>query len=217
MDSVVSRRNAIRAAGLVLVVVFLLWPLRAPATIQEQRNRLPPPAECTDPVAGLWKSHQYDPNYRDWTIFELDIHRVDGSETQLTGTIRNHSWDGDPTQQEPPGCRPGYGEWLVSMDARGTVDAQGNIYFGGHGAWRLDQVICNWGPGGYNLDHFTGVIDRALNEFQSVNNDGGRAVNDPTVFRRIRCHNELNNDPVNPNPISTPPPFYPRFSTGGCD
>jgi hypothetical protein len=212
------RRIVLRLASVALVAAVLLWAGPAPATIQEQRNRLPPPAECTDPVAGIWKSHQYDPRFGDWTVFELDIHRVDGSSTQLTGTIKNHSWDAGPDQQEPPGCRPGYGEWLVSMDARGTVDAQGNIHFGGVGAWRLDQVICNWGPGGYNLDNFSGAIDRSLNEFQSVNNDGGRAVNDPTVFRRIRCHNELaNDDPRNPNPISTPPPFYPRFDTPGCD
>jgi hypothetical protein len=39
----------------------------------------------------------------------------------------------------------------------------------------------------YRPDHFTGTIDPAIQEFQSVNNDGGRAVNDPMVFRRIAC------------------------------
>jgi hypothetical protein len=39
----------------------------------------------------------------------------------------------------------------------------------------------------YHPDHFTGTIDPQREEFQSVNNDGGRAVNDPMVFRRIGC------------------------------
>jgi hypothetical protein len=202
-----------RRVAIVAALAVLFYPLVAPASIQEQRERLPPPAEgCTDPVAGVWKSHAYDPRYGDWTIFLLNVRRKEGSETELVGTIVNHSWDASPTDQEPPPCSSGRGEWVVSMDAHGTIDAEGRIFFGGQGQWRLDRVVCNWGPGGYNLDNFTGLIDPALQEFQSVNNDGGRAVNEPTVFRRISCF-----DPSEQNPrvVSTPPPFYPS-TRGGC-
>jgi hypothetical protein len=191
----------------------LAFPSTAPATIQEQRARLPPPAECDDVVAGVWKSHQFDPRFGDWTIFVLDVHRVSGSDRELEGTIVNHSWDAGPEQQEPGPCR-GQIEWQVSMDAWGQVDADGRIRFGGVGAWRLDRVLCVRGPGGYNLDQFSGVLDPELNEFQSVNNDGGRAVNDPTVFRRISCHRP--DEPRNPTVVTTPPPFYPRMNEGGC-
>lgn len=183
----------------------------APATIEEQRARLPPPAECDDPVQGLWKSHQYDPRYGDWTVFTLNIRRAEGSPGGLVGTITNHSWDAGPAQEEPPPCGRGT-QWIVSMDARGTASGDGRIAFGGIGGWRLDRVVCERGPGAYNLDNFTGVIDRELNEFQSVNNDGGRAVNEPTVFRRVSCFESPPAPHVNP----VPPPFYPKMDTGGC-
>jgi hypothetical protein len=193
-------------------VAIVIVPSRAPATIQEQRERLPPPAEgCDDPISGVWKSHQYDERYRDWTIFMLNIRRSEDNESELVGTIINHSWDASPDDEEPPPCSAGASEWIVSMDARGTISPDGRIFFGGVGQWRLDQVICNWGPGGYNLDNFSGVIDPELFEFQSVNNDGGRAVDDPTVFRRVRCLDA----PPSPHVISTPPPFYPDTG-GGC-
>lgn len=206
-----SRRRIAFASATVLLVLLAL-PAPAPATITEQRQRLPPPATCEDPVEGVWKSHQYDPRYGDWTVFMLEIHRVEGSTTQLTGTITNESWDAGPDQQEPPpSCEAGKARWVVSMDARGTINENGDIFFGGVGSWRLDRVVCNWGPGGYNLDNFTGTIDPDLQEFQSVNNDGGRAVNDPTVFRRIRCLG----DPPAPSVVSAPPPFYPA-RTSSC-
>jgi hypothetical protein len=205
-----------RWAALAVVVGVWLVPLSAPATIEEQRARLPPPADCEDdPVAGLWKSHQYDEQYRDWTVFMLDIRRVPGSDTQLVGTITNHSWDAGPEQQEPGPCAAFGNQWIVSMDARGTIGPDGRIHFGGIGAWRLDRIVCNGGPGGYNLDNFSGVIDPTLQEFQSVNNDGGRAVNDPTVFRRIRCHDQ-DASPPSPHVNPVPPAFYPSLKPSGC-
>jgi len=207
------RRWPVRTLVAGAVAATLVVPATAPATAQEQRERLPPPADdCTDPVAGVWKSHQYDPAYGDWTVFMLHIRRVEGSTTELTGRIVNHSWDAGPQDEEPPACSPGRGQWMVSMDARGRVEAGGRLYFGGVGQWRLDRVICNLGPGGYNLDNFSGTLDPELQEFQSVNNDGGRSVNDPTVFRRISCGEAPPAPHVNP----TPPAFYPELDTGGC-
>ena len=173
---------------------------------------MPPPATCDDPVVGIWKSHKYSPRYGDWTIFTLEIRRGE-QEGTLVGLIRNHHWDGTPTEEEPGPCVAGKQRWVVSMDARGTVDETGNIAFGGIGQWRLDEVLCSRGPWGYNLDNFSGTIDPEIQEFQSVNNDGGRAVNEPTVFRRIQCFQA--DERPSPEVVSTPPPFYPRI-TGGC-
>lgn len=203
-----------RLAAATLIATVWLVPRAAPATIEEQRARLPPPAECgDDPVTGVWKSHQYDPRYADWTIFMLHIRRDPEDRSRLVGTITNHSWSGTPQQEEPPPCGAGGWQWVVSMDARGTVSEDGRIFFGGIGQWRLDQVICDRGPWGYNLDNFTGVIDRERNEFQSVNNDGGRSVNDPTVFRRVAC---LDGPAPAPHVRVEPPPFYPDMGRGGC-
>ena len=192
--------------------MVLLPCLRAAeATIAEQRARLPPPAHCEDPVEGLWKSHMYRPRWREWECFYLEIHRVPGSETELRGRIKNHSWDGGPQDQEPGKCQ-GRDQWIVSMDARGTI--RGNvIVFGGVGRWRTDQVLCGRGPWGYNLDNFSGTIDPELLEFQSLNNDGGRAVNEPTLFRRVRCFPPG----AQPHIGIRPPPFYPERRTGGCE
>ncbi|MEZ4407613.1 MAG: hypothetical protein R3A52_14210 [Polyangiales bacterium] len=38
-----------------------------------------------------------------------------------------------------------------------------------------------------------------------MNNDGGRSINDPTVFRRIRCYEPE----VQPHPVVRPPAFQP--------
>lgn len=205
-------RWAFRLALVAAILAVWLPPRRAPATIAEQRARLPPPAECEDPVAGVWKSHQYDLQYRDWTIFRLDIRRVEGSDTQLQGTITNHSWDAGPEQEEPGPCEAGLKQWIVSMDGRGTLSADGRVLFGGVGQWRTDRVICVGGPYRYNLDNFSGQIDFDLQEFQSVNNDGGRAVDDPTVFRRVSCHQAPPAPHVNP----VPPAFYPSMKPSGC-
>ncbi len=195
--------------GAVGAVAALLCSGPARATIQEQRARLPPPAHCQDPVEGLWKSHKYNARFGDWTVFTLEVRRVKGSDTELRGVIRNELWEGGPDDQEPGPCR-GRRHWIVSMDARGWVRGD-QIYFGGVGQWRLDRVLCVRGPWGYNLDNFTGEIDPELQEFQSVNNDGGRAVNIPHVFRRIRCYDQ---DSL-PHIDVEPPPFYPG-RTGGC-
>ena len=206
-------RRAARIAAAASFAAAWLVPSLGRGTIEEQRARLPPAAECDDElVAGVWRSHTYSEVYRDWTVFTLTMRRVPGQPNQLVGTITNHQWSGTPADEEPPGCARGGWEWVVSMDARGHVTEDNRVFFGGIGRWRLDEIICRQGPGGYNLDNFSGVIDPAILEFQSVNNDGGRAVDEPAVFRRIRC------PPVesahSPTVQTRPPAFYP--STGGC-
>lgn len=183
-------------------------------TVEEQRARLPPPAKCQDPVEGIWKSHDYDPRWGDWTVFTLDVNRIEGSETELTGKITNDTWYGDDKQSEPGPCQ-GNLRFIIEMDAKGSV-VDGQIKFGGVGQWRLNEVVCGYWDGGYNLDQFTGTIDAAIQEFQSVNNDGGRAVNDPTVFRRVKCFDD-GSEPDEPSVAVAPPPFYlPEEAGGGC-
>ncbi len=196
------------------MIAFWVFPSRAPATIAEQRARLPPAAECEDEiVAGIWRSHAYNPDYRDWSVFTLTIRRVDGSPDQLIGTITNHGWLGAPEDEEPPPCERQTGwEWIVSMDARGHVQDGTRIFFGAIGQWRLDEVRCRRGPYGYNLDNFSGQIDPAILEFQSVNNDGGRAVNEPAVFRRIRCPPQQSAS--SPTVSARRPAFYPEGGRG---
>ena len=207
-------RTARVVAALTLLGLLLGVPSRAPATIAEQRERLPPPAECgEDIVQGLWKSHKFDPRFGEWVIFSLEIHRLADNPSQLRGRITNHSWVGGPQQQEPPPCGPGTSEWIIDTDAVGSVDPTGHIRFRGVGQWRLQRRVCpdtRWG--GYNLDNFDGVIDPALNEFQTHNNDGGRDVNYPYVFRRINCFPE--GSELHPGIVTEPPPFFP--DRGGC-
>lgn len=204
-----------RLALVAFAVGTSLRPGRAPATVQEQRARLPPPAQCPDPVAGIWKSHDYDTVYLDWTIFTLDVRRVESSATELVGTIANESWRGDPEQSQPGPC-VGQMHYRVSMDAKGTV-VDGQIAFTGLGQWRMDELVCGDFNGLYNLDSFTGLIDPDLLEFQSVNNDGGRAVNFPVVFRRVKCLEGTKLD-EEPRISVAPPPFYPPAdeSSAGC-
>lgn len=202
--------KAHRTVSLTLLAVgaaLVLLPELAPATIEEQRARLPPPATCTDPVEGVWMSHKYNPDYDEWMIFTLWVHR--GADNQLSGNIEGHAWfGGGPRASEPPACSELSSHWVVAMTALGTV-AERRIEFWGT-AWHVQQVFCGPQHIGYNLDHFTGTIDPAIMEFQSVNNDGGRAINDPTVFRRVRCL-----DPVSPpHPYVQPPDFHPPRRRG---
>ena len=209
------RRRGAWVAGVGVFAALWLYPSRAPATIAEQRARLPPAAECDDEiVAGIWRSHKYNERFGDWSVFTLTIRRVADHPDQLVGTITNHNWDGGAADVEPPPCERQSGDdWFVSMDARGTVRNGTEIFFGAIGEWRLDRVACRRGPWGYNLDNFTGVIDPSILEFQSVNNDGGRSVNEPTVFRRIRCPPAQAAEAPSVNPV--PPAFYPELG-GGC-
>ena len=88
----------------------------------------------------------------------------------------------------------------------------GEISFGGT-SWSAEPAICSRGSIGYNPDKFTGKLDPKLHEFVSVNNDGGIAVNEPNVFRRIRC---LDAPPPAPGVKVDPPPFEPPRRAFRC-
>ncbi len=213
-------RASRRALSITLVGVgaaLVLLPSLAPATIEEQRTRLPPPASCQDPIEGIWMSHKYELPGDEWMIFTLEVHRAQGAAVNappgapiaLVGRIQAHAWLGaGPRASSPPPCSSGLSHWTVEMTAQGQVVDRRVDFWGTH--WSIGNVFCGPRYFGYNLDHFSGEIDPTIQEFQSVNNDGGRAVNDPTVFRRVRCF-----DPVSPpHPFVAPPSFQPPRRAG---
>ncbi len=207
-------RRRTRRLALVAAAVTLLVPTVVSATIEEQRARLPPPADCADePVEGIWKSHAYYPGHGQWYIFTLTIRRDPSDPRRLTGRVHSHYWNGGPDDVEPPPCGPGGFHQTVIMPAEGSVDGM-RIQFGGT-SWQNDQTFCGPPTTGYYPDVFSGVIDPEIEEFQSVNNDGGPMVNYPTVFRRVRCLGPEEED--RPEVVVEPPEFYPDRSGCGCD
>lgn len=204
------RRRAALGALVALLGAGFLWPSVLPATVEEQRARLPPPpppGQCPNPVEGVWKSLRWYPGNAAWYSFVLEVHmRGD----RLVGRIDAYSWDTPPNQSEPGPCRAGLSHWVVSQTAEGTIHGL-RLDFGGT-RWAVAQVMCGPRPEGYNLDHFRGIIDTSLQEFQSVNNDGGLQIDEPTVFRRIRC---LEPDSP-PHPYVAPPNFQPPRRRTGC-
>ena len=188
-------------------------PTTVSATIEEQRARLPPAADCgEDPVVGVWKSHAYYPGHGQWYIFTLTVRRDAAVPGRLVGRVHSHYWTGGPGDQEPPPCRFGGYHQTVVMPGEGRVDGM-DIHFGGT-SWQVEQTFCGTPTNSYYPDVFSGVIDPAIEEFQSVNNDGGPMVNYPTVFRRISCIDE--DAPQSAEVNVVPPQFYPSSSGCGC-
>lgn len=154
-------------------------------------------------------SHTFNPRFNDWYVFTLSVRRIAPGSDQLAGEITAHYWNGTAANVEPPPCAAGVDNWVTLMTATGSVAGQ-EIRFDGT-SWRPGDTLCGT-RGGYNLDHFAGRIDPALQEFQSVNNDGERMVNEVTVFRRIACREP----PRAPHVTVAPPAFYPEGRGGGC-
>jgi hypothetical protein len=197
--------------GALLLAMIVRVP-EAPATVAEQRARLPPAAECASEVAGKWKAHIFSENtgYR-WYQYDLEIRHDETDPTQLVGMMYVDTYRGIAAEPEPP--RPCQHHYRGKMPARGTF-IDGNVAFTGS-SFELVEEVCGEFYG-YNPDSFTGRLEPERQEFQSVNNDGGAAVNEPVVFRRIACFDE--DRPHKPAGPVTPPAFYPkrRAAAGGC-
>lgn len=203
-------------AGLVAVVV--LAPRRAPADIEEQRSRLPPPAACQDPVEGIWMSHSFYPHVGAWYIFVLDVHRTAPGARTLVGETRVEYWHAGPTEPNvPTQCVPGLQHRKISAIADGTLD-------GPHFVWRghtltPEIVVCGEPLNNYELVTFRGDIDFAREEFQNVLSAGPTWTDIRTVFRRIQCRgadgSATSPGPAVPPPPPAPPP-PPPSARGGC-
>jgi hypothetical protein len=206
-------RPATVAAAAILVAMIVRVP-DAPATVAEQRARLPPPADCGDKVEGKWKALVYQPNGGAWYEWSLEIYQDDEDPTILTGTTYVDLWTGPEDQPEPVQCTEF--RFKGKMKATGTF-TNGIVAFNG-GPFELLETVCG-SYFGYNPDNFSGKLDTDLQEFQSVNNDGGISVNQPVVFRRIGCFDEAN-EPKTPPADIEKPSFYPKkktaSSSGGC-
>lgn len=90
VDAHRPRRAAPHLPALVIGMLLTLGPALAPATIEEQRSRLPPPAfECgDDPIAGIWLAHVYYEHVGQWYVFELNIERDPTGASSLRGRAR---------------------------------------------------------------------------------------------------------------------------------
>lgn len=199
-----------------LLGAIALSPSLLFGSIEDQRARLPPAAEsdagsdCSDPASGTWIGQQYNQRSRSWQRYELSVRRVAPGSSQLVGEVRVHFWSGWYSHSTPQtDCSRNRLAAEVVQNATGTVDGL-TLAFGGND-WRTSRVFCQ--PAGtriaYNPDHFTGTIDTAIQEFQSVNNDGGTAVNEPVVFRRVRCGQSV----AQPRVVVVPPPDLARAPT----
>jgi len=159
-------------------------------------------------IEGTWRGLSWYPNHHQWYEFTLEIKRVEGSATGLTGSILAHYWDGPADNWEPPS--PCYGERLkIHMPAEGSYDA-GKVVFGGTKV-ELQDEICGHFDGNYLVDIFKGDLDPAINEFNSINDwDAGSSYHEPTVFRRIACPKQSELRERKDGDDVTPPPFYPK-------
>jgi hypothetical protein len=186
-------------AMLSAISVVALWPRELPASIEDQRARLPAPAQpaqCADPVAGTWQAHVYYARLHDWYRYELRIVRVGN---QLSGTIWLRGWNGTVQETEPPACRPGLRDAEWSEVASGVVQEDGKTLQFNAQSFRVEREHCGHAGGDYALDRFAGTIDPARQEFVSVNTytfSNGETFSDPTLFRRTAC----------PGPVETQRP-----------
>lgn len=191
-------------------VLWLLWPIQLPATIAEQRDRLPPAVPCGDDAAGIWMAHIHYAHVHQWYIFTLDIWR-DGDEGQLTGTIHSHYWTGQAQDEEPPACSTGVYRKSVIENARGFIEST-TITFNAID-WAPDEPTCGEPERSYLFDYFSGEIDPERQEFQSVlNADAPEWTDIPTVFRRVACEQTAAAERAEVDA----PPFVPEVRSG-CD
>lgn len=156
-------------------------------SVGEQRGMLPSAARCRDAVAGTWRAHKYNPVDHDWVIFTLRINRL--PDNRLQGTIHSRLWSGYSMISRPPGRCGGLlhdFDYLVRMPAQGSLTQGNHVTFSAI-TYSIERAFCASAYFAYNPDAFSGDIDEARQEFQSVNNDGGRDQNAPYVFRRIGC------------------------------
>jgi hypothetical protein len=202
------------AFGLAVGLALTLGPALAPATIEEQRQRLPPPAEACgdDPITGVWQAHVYYAHVQQWYMTRIEIERdaADPSGERLVGSIYSEFWDGGPELSQPPACG-GPGQ-RSAVHERATGRARALQLEVDAIDWK-DAEVCGPTSFGYLLDHFSGSVDVERMEFQSLLNAEAPEWQDvPTVFRRVRCSNEL--PPSEPKIAVAPPPYQPAEREG---
>lgn len=214
-----SRRRLLALVVTAAAAALVLLPRRAPADIEEQRARLPPPATtCPDPVEGLWMSHSYYPHVGAWYVFALQVQRTAPGARTLVGETRVEYWHAAADQPRvPTKCVPGLIHRKISAIADGTIDGP-RFVWRGH-TLTPEIVLCGGPLNNYELVTFTGDIDFQREEFQNVLSAGPTWTDIRTVFRRVQCRDATAvpgpSPPVEtPAPPVRPPP--PPPSTRGC-
>jgi hypothetical protein len=197
----------VRLAVIALLLAMIVRVPDGEATVAEQRARLPPAAECESPVEGKWKAFIFSTATYSWYEYILEIHHDPKDQETLVGMIYVDAWTGTPDNPEPIPCNE---RIKGKMEAEGSF-TNGEVRFTGRN-FELTEVVCGNAPG-YNPDSFTGKLEPERQEFQSVNNDGGAAVNEPAVFRRIQCFEQ--DKPNKPEGEVKAPAFYPKKKSGG--
>ena len=154
-------------------------------TVEGQRALLPGAVTCKDPIEGRWEALKYNPFRHNWVRFSLSVHR--GAGGTVNGSIVSRSWSGNALDSSPPQCSLDGYDMTVAMNAHGTSDPSGRITFGSS-SYSIVDIHCPSLDLSYAPDSFSGTVDGARQEFQSVNNDGATDVNAPYVFRRTGCN-----------------------------
>jgi hypothetical protein len=194
--------------AIAAVLATLMFGTRdAPATVEEQRARLPAPAECPSPVSGQWKAIVFKPRFSEWYTYTLEVHEDPADASHLLGMIYIDAFFSSPDSPEP--AVPCVFRFQGKMVGAGTF-ASGEITFGATSDFELTSNECGDYTGVYNPDHFQGQLEPARQEFQSIHNDHGLAVNEPTVFRRFACIDDSRKAPRE----LAPPPFFPKHRSG---
>jgi hypothetical protein len=207
------RRTSPLWPALTIASLLTLGPALAPATIEEQRSRLPPPAfECgDDPIAGVWQAHAFYAHVGQWYVFELNVERDPAGEGLLRGSIHAEFWDGSADRPQPPLCDAWGDRRAVFENAKGRADGLALSFEATD--WR-DLEICGPLGGSYLLDRFSGTIELERMEFQSLLNADAPEWRDvPTVFRRVRCGAATEAEHT-PRIIVEPPPYQPPEREG---
>ena len=143
------------------------------------------PAECSDPIAGVWHGRYHMPDYGDWHDFVLTIRRGDGG--VLVGKIMVEFWDGDATQADPPKVCRVHGHYTGTMTARGSFAPDGHaVTFDGQD-FAIDKILCGRKRGdiSYSPDRFVGKLENGTLTLQ--NRDGWRDPTSNVRFSRTSC------------------------------
>ncbi len=173
-----------RRRAAVWILPLSLTFVLGTGTVKSQRDRLPPAAECPDDIEGTWASHDHNPQAQYWVQHTLFIERGE-QPNSLVGRATARTWKGGSELVQPPPCT-GRRHYAVSYDGKGSLVGD-EFRFAGYGGWTLERQFCGRNQNSYNIDSFVGTLNTEIDELQVVNNDGGSAVNRPTVFRRVQC------------------------------
>jgi hypothetical protein len=176
-------RDNVRTRGFLITLALALFCVVPVALgdLVERRGEPPPPdvAECGgDRVAGIWRGRNF---LHGWSyITTMRIERAGGE--AIRGSMSVTLWTG--RGRPPPPCLAGMNAYRVRQPSRGTASGL-RVDFRASAA-NIDRILCG-SPQGYAPDHFTGTIAPNASVLRAVNNDNGGAVNEPVMFRRVRC------------------------------